>query len=390
MEWMVPFMWIAKSIFYVSLFSVIYIYFGYPLLVYLFSITARKEIRKKEYEPEVTILIAAYNEEKEIEDTIVNKLEIDYPREKLEIIVVSDGSTDQTDEIVKKYQGLGVKLLRQEPRAGKTAAFNRAILEARGEIILFSDANSKYSRDVVHKLVRNFNDESVGYVTGRMIYTNPDNTSMGEGSTNYMNYESFLRRHETKLGSIVGVNGGVDAIRKKLYRPMNPDQLPDFILPLGIVEKGYRVIYEPEAIVYERSLETPTDEYRMRVRVSLRTLWALSDMRRLLSVRKFGLYAWQLWSHKVLRYLCFIFLVGFYLGNMVLWGEGSVYKAVFVVQTGGYLLAIGSLLYEKAGNRIRMFHLFAYFLVLNMASAHAFVKFILGQKQIVWEPRKGI
>src|SRR6266849_3389283 len=143
-------------------------------------------------------------------------------------------------------------------------------------------------------LVRSFADPSVGYVTGNMTYTNPTESAIGEGSGTYMSYENLLRALETKLGSIVGVDGGVDAIRRQLYVPMRPDQLPDFVLPLSVVEQGKRVVYEPDALLYESALSHAEDEFRMRIRVSLRALWVLYDKRNLLNPFRFPVYSWQL------------------------------------------------------------------------------------------------
>jgi cellulose synthase/poly-beta-1,6-N-acetylglucosamine synthase-like glycosyltransferase len=350
----------------------------------------KKKIDKGFFEPNVTILIAAYNEEESIDNTLRNKLDLDYPKEKLEIIVISDGSTDRTDKIVKKYVGQGVKLLRQEPRAGKTSALNIAVPEAKGEIICFCDANSLYAADALNRLAENFKDPNVGYVTGKMIYTNPDGTTIGQGCSMYMKYENGLRSLETNLGSIVGVDGGIDAIRRDLYTPMSLDQLPDFVLPLRVVEQGYRVVYEPKAILKELALKTANEEYEMRVRVSLRALWALNDMRQILSFKKFKLFSWQLWSHKVLRYLCFFFLIGSYFTNLALWPYSYSYKIFFVFQNICYLSAVASPILEKTGCRSKILYLSNYFVLLNLASAHAFVKFLLGQKQVIWTPRKGI
>jgi len=378
---------------------IFYIYLGYPVLVVLIGLIRNKRVKKGDYQPHVTILIAAYNEEKSIDATIKNKLELDYPKEKLEIIVISDGSTDKTDEIVKQYEPQGVKLFRQIPRAGKTSALNMAVPHAKAEILVFSDANSIWAQNALSKLLRNFFDPKVGYVTGKMIYTNSDGSTIGDGCSTYMKYENFLRRVETKAGSIVGVDGGIDAVRKELYQPMNPDQLPDFVLPLKVVGQGYRVVYEPEAILKEPSLKEPKDEYKMRVRVALRSLWALSDMRHLLAFTRFlpsssgtpshphtfvpsFLYSWQLWSHKVFRYLCFIFLLAAYLGNLSLWPESSFYKLFFVLQNMAYLI-------ERNGHRSNILYLLNYFVLLNIAAAHASIKFLLRQKQVVWTPRKG-
>jgi hypothetical protein len=252
-----------------------------------------------------------------------------------------------------------------------------------------------------------------------MIYTNPEGSTTGDGCTAYMKYENYLRRVETKAGSIVGVDGGIDAVRKELYKPMNSDQLPDFVLPLKVIDQGYRVIYEPKALLKEPSLKAPKDEYKMRVRVSLRALWALYDMRHLLTFTPSSpsssgtpshhrtisysehthshprifpssfLYSWQLWSHKVLRYLCFIFLIAAYFVNLALWQESSFYKFFFILQNLSYLCAIVFPVLNKKAHLARLLYLFNYFVLLNLASAHAFVKFILRRKQVTWTPRKG-
>jgi len=305
---------IYKFIFIFSLTAICYTYLGYPILIFLLGSIRNKKITKdSSYEPFVSILIAAYNEADVIEKTIKNKLELAYPNEKYEIIVISDESSDGTDKIVEKYKYRNVKLFRQEPRAGKTSALNLAVPHAKGDILVFSDANSIYEKDMLKHLVQNFADKRVGYVTGKMIYTNQDGSITGDGCSAYMKYENLLRTYETRLGSIVGVDGGIDAIRKELYEPMNKDQLPDFVLPLKVAEKGYRVVYEPEALLREDSLKESSDEYKMRVRVSLRAIWALFDMRSLVFSFKKGnrILLWQLWSHKVLRYSCFIFPVTF-------------------------------------------------------------------------------
>jgi len=382
-------MLIHKLLFFSSLFLILYVYLGYPMLAFLISVVRNRRVRKGADEPRVTILIAAYNEESHIEATLLNKLDLSYPKEKLEIIVISDGSTDRTDEIVRRYENEGVGLIRQEPRAGKTSALNMAAPKASGEILVFSDANSLYAPEALEKLIQNFNDPKVGYVTGKMIYTNPDGTSIGDGCSAYMKYENVLRSLEARLGSVVGVDGGIDAVRKDLYQPMNADQLPDFVLPLKVVEQGFRVVYEPDAILKEPALKASKDEYKMRVRVSLRSLWALWDMRTLLSFSSSALFSWQLWSHKVLRYLCFLFLIIAYLSNFALWTQGLFYKLVFILQNMAYLGAIVSPILEKREIRSPILYLFNYFTLLNLASAHAFLKFLIGQKTVMWEPRKG-
>ncbi len=199
--------------------------------------------------------------------------------------MVSDGSTDGTDRVLTRLaqQDPRVAFFRQEPRAGKTAALNSLLERARGEIIVFADANSMYRPDTVRQLVAPFADPGVGYASGRMLYVDPQGSLVGDGCTAYMRYENALRTLESAVGSVVGVDGGVDAIRRSLYRPMRPDQLPDFVLPLAVVEQGRRVVYAPQAVLQEATLTSEGAEYRMRVRVALRALWALWDKRVLLN-----------------------------------------------------------------------------------------------------------
>jgi cellulose synthase/poly-beta-1,6-N-acetylglucosamine synthase-like glycosyltransferase len=369
---------------------IFYIYLGYPFTAAVFALLMNKRVKKGPFQPSVTILIAAYNEEKEIEKTLKNKLDLDYPKDKLEIIIISDGSTDKTDDIVRNYTGERVRLIKQETRAGKTSALNLAVPHARGEVIAFSDANSKWAKNALAKLMNNFSEPNVGYVTGKMIYKNPENTLVGDGCTTYMKYENYLRSVETRIGSIVGVDGGIDAVRKELYRPLNLEQLPDFVLPLKVVEQGYRVIFEPGAILEEQALGNAKDEYSMRVRVSLRALWALKDMKQLLSFRKSRLFAWQLWSHKVLRYFCFIFLIVAFVSNFMLWPAGDLYRGLLITQILCYLSAIISSRLKNKGIRIKVFYLINYFVLLNAASAHAYFYFIKNKKITTWTPRGGI
>lgn len=376
-------------VFFSSLFIMVYIYFGYPLAAFLLSRVKGRRVLKSPYEPKVTILIAAYNEHRHIRATIENKLALDYPQDKLEIIVISDASDDGTDEIVKEFAGRGVRLVRQEPRRGKTAALNLAVPHAKGEIIVFSDANSLYDRDCLRFLMENFADPSVGYVTGKMVYVNPDGTTIGNGCSAYMQYENLLREVEARIGSVVGVDGGIDAVRKSLYREMRADQLPDFVLPLRVVEQGYRVVYEPRALLKEESLNSPEDENRMRVRVSLRALWALYDMRDLLNPMKFGLFSLQLFSHKVLRYLGILFIGTLYASNCLLLRRSWFYRAAFVLQNMLFALSFVAHLLERQGRSSGILYIPYYFFLINIAAGQALLKFLRGEKQATWTPRKG-
>ncbi len=368
---------------------IFYIYLGYPLIVIFVSMLKQKKIAKGFYQPSVTILTAAFNEERHIEKTVRNKLEIDYPAEKMQIIVISDGSTDRTDAIVQNIADKRVTLVRQAPRAGKTSALNLGATLATGEILIFSDANSIYDKNALNMLLRNFHDPSVGYVTGQMIYINPDGSPVGSGCSAYMKYENMLRRYETELNSIVGVDGGIDAVRKSLYKPMRADQLPDFVLPLNVIEQGYRVVYEKDALLGEVSLTSSEDEYRMRVRVALRALWALWDFKRLFNVFTYKAFSWQLFSHKVLRYLAILFLFGLFLSCAVLSRNSSFYTAAMISQIAFYAMATASLFAQQLTRKVKLLFIPYYFTLINVASGHSLLKFLMGKKQVIWTPRKG-
>ena len=381
-----------EIIFWVSAALVVYIYIGYPIVIYLVTRVKKIRIEKNnDYLPRVTVLIAAYNEEAHIRETVLNKLKQNYPMDKLEIITISDESEDKTDQIVTDlaaHYPEQVKLLRQIPRNGKTAALNMAISHAKGEIVVFSDANSIYENDAIKNLVANFSDKNVGYVTGKMIYVKENGTVFGDGCSAYMKYENRLRSMETDIGSIVGVDGGIDAVRKELYQPMRADQIPDFVLPLNVVTQGYRVVYEPSAILKENVLDDDKDEYRMRVRVGLRSLWAIRDNTHLFNSFKYPVYSWQLLSHKLLRYLAFIPLLTVFITNAALLEEGSIYVATFICQVSFYFLAlIGGV---KKGSIESVFVTLPYYFVLiNVATTYAFIKFVKGERQKLWNPRIG-
>ncbi len=371
---------------------VFYVYVGYPMLVLIIGQLIFRDVLKTDTYPEVTIVIAAFNEEQDIKQTVLNKILQDYPHDRLKVIVISDGSTDRTDQIVQELierYGDRVSLLRQEPRQGKTQALNMAVTHATGEILVFSDANSMYAPDAVRKLVRGFADPEVGYITGHLIYTNPLGSVLSEGSGIYMKYESLVRKMETRLYSVIGVNGGIDAIRCGLYTPMGADQLPDFVLPLNVVEQNKRVVYEPDAKLYEPALALEVDEFRMRVRVSLRAIWALYDKRNLLNPFRNLMFSWQLFSHKVLRYGAFIPLIGVLIFNIFIVNKNLFYFTFFWLQLLSYSFAALGPLLSRISTISSNLLMPYYFVVLNLASAVACWKFLNGQKMVIWKPRVG-
>ncbi|PAU81219.1 glycosyl transferase [Halovibrio salipaludis] len=383
-----------EFLFWLSALLVAYIYTGYPALTWLLAQLRDRDVKAdNHYQPTASILIAAYNEADCIAATLENKLAQDYPKDRLEILVISDESDDDTDAIVEriaKNADIPIRLFRQSPRQGKTAGLNTLAPEANGEVILFSDANSEWAPDAVRKLLRNFADPTVGYVTGKMVYTQADGALMGDGCSAYMKYENWIRAQETAMGSIVGVDGGIDAMRRSLYVPLSADQLPDFVQPLKVAEQGYRVVYEPEALLKEEALDDAESEFAMRVRVSLRAIWALYDMRQLLNPFTHGLYAFQLISHKVLRYGAFIPLAVLVLVSTILADAGGFYTLAFWAQVAFYGLAcVGHRRQERNQSLPAVYGVPYYFTLLNFACYKAAAAFWRGEKKVIWNPRKG-
>lgn len=378
-------------LFWFSLFLIALVTAGYPLMVWGMGRLWPKPVRKKVFEPKVSLLISAFNEEKDIAQTIQNKLSLDYPKNLLEILVVSDGSTDATEKIIASFEiEGGVKLLVQWPRQGKTAALNLAAQNATGDILVFSDANSLYRPDALKKLLQNFHDPSVGYVTGQMLYQDKQGSLVGSGCSAYMRYENLLRSLETRAGSVVGVDGGIDAMRRSLYEPLEPEMLPDLILPLLVIQKGHRVVYEPEALVFEQTLSEMADEWKMRIRVSLRSFHALWRMRVLFQPWVSGFYAFQLFTHKLLRYWMGFLQIFLLASNFFLWPQGTLYQVFFTAQIGLYAIALLGYVLALFHKNPWLFRHAYYFCLLNAAAVVAFGKFLKGEQQIVWTPRKGV
>lgn len=378
-----------EFIFWLSAIVIVYIYIGYPVLLRFLPKHKNAGKSVTTAPPKITILIPAFNEEASIAATVHNKLTQHYPADLLEVLVISDDSSDETDEIVRaiSVQDPRVQLIRQSPRQGKTAGINLAMTQATGEIIIFSDANSQYDPKAVQELVNCFSDIDVGYVTGKMIYVNSDGSVIGDGCSAYMKYENHMRKLETEVSSVVGVDGGIDAIRKELYQPMNADQLPDFVLPLKVVTQGKRVIYCEKALLNEEALNNSTSEFKMRVRVSLRAYWAMKDMKHLFNPARYGIFSLQLASHKLLRYLAFIPLLLVFISNGLITGYHDFYALTFIVQIAFYGAAAYVSLNDGTNNRwLGLTH---YFCLINIASLMAFMKFIKGEKIVMWKPRVG-
>ncbi|HEX9960472.1 MAG TPA: glycosyltransferase family 2 protein [Pyrinomonadaceae bacterium] len=377
---------IAQIVFWSGVAALFYVYAGYPVLVYAVSRLFPKNVNRARFAPRVTILITAYNEEKDIRRKLENTLRIDYPKEKLEILVASDGSTDRTDEIVREFERQNVKLFRQEGRAGKTFTQNKAVERARGEIVLFSDATTDYKPDVLQKILPNFADESVGCVAGKLIYVDDSESTVGKGAKSYWNYETFLKESESRACSLIGASGCLYAVRKSAYQPMYAEACSDFLICTIVFRQGLRSVYEAQAVCTEETNRQASKEMQMRVRVISQTFTDLWRNRDMLNPFKSGFYAVQLVSHKLLRYAVPAFLALILFSSAALALHSYFYGLIFAFQTAFYLTAFAAWLLEKSGVKPGIPAMPLYFVLANIASVVAFYKFLRGERYARWEP----
>ena len=376
----------AEIMFWLSVAALVYAYAGYPLLLFLVSNLRPLTVLRGDYQPTLSFIITAYNEERDLAAKLDNTFALDYPRDLIEIIVASDCSTDRTDEIVRAYNGQGVRLIRQPERLGKTAAQNAAVEQAHGEIILFSDATSLYQPNTVRALMPNFADPTVGCVAGRLIYVDPTDSRVGRGARSYWSYETFLKRHESRACSLIGASGCLYAVRRSAYVPLYDEACSDFIICTKMVEQGLRAIYEPNAICTEETNRRSDNELRMRVRVIAQTFADLWRHRAMLNPLRSGFYAVQLLSHKVMRYLVPFFLMALLATSVVLSSSAVFYRALLAAQVIGYFCVAMSWALEKIGVRSRLLALPQYFVLANLASLIAVYKTLRGQRYARWEP----
>ena len=385
-----------KLLFWVVFISVVYTYLLYPgLLFVLVAIRRPFQSRRMppstlletgtatcEVLPGASIIVIAYNEESVIEAKIKNCLELDYPRESLEIIIASDGSDDRTNEIVRRFSDKGVVLADYKIRRGKAEALNQTMPMAKNEIIVLSDANTFFRKDALKMLVRNFSDDRVGCVCGEIRFKNSKENKMGELEGFYWRYEVFLKRLEGRIGALLGANGGIYAIRKKLFEKIPANTIiDDFVIPMKILEKRYRALYEPEAIAYEETAKGIIQEMARRVRIGAGDFQSLMLTKNMLNPLR-GFSALSFWSHKVLRWFAPFLLIGVLFFNAFLAGE-KFYLIIFISQVCFYTAAIIGRISPKAA-RIKVFGICYYFVSMNIALLLGFFKFLTGTQKVMW------
>ena len=374
-------------IFWFSVGIILYVYIIYPFLIAFLAKLRTKPAHKRQIYPSVTLLVAAYNEDEVIREKIENSLNLDYPKDKLEIAILADGSTDKTCSIVKEYAGKGVWLYYQSDRKGKTAALNRVVPLTHGEIILFSDANNIFRLDVVSKLACNFADPNVGAVTGKKILFKTK-SALGESENLYWRYESLIRTNESQFNSTTGVVGEILAVRRELYAPLSESVInDDFFIAMEVIKRGYRVIYEPEAISEEMPSASIRDESVRRARISAGYYQLIGDL--LLLVPSAPFFVFQAVSHKFLRPFIPFFMIIAFLTNIILATQQPFTNNKFIFfiigQAFFYFFAFfGGSLYIL-GIKSKLLYVPFYFCITNFSYIVGFYKFLFGRQTAIWE-----
>jgi cellulose synthase/poly-beta-1,6-N-acetylglucosamine synthase-like glycosyltransferase len=317
---------VVKIVFWASLALLLWTHLLYPLVAAALTRRPRPPVGAAPAQPTVTVIVAAYNEEAVIERRLENLLALDYPAEKLELVVTSDASTDRTDELVERFAGRGVKLVRN-PRGGKVAAQNRAVRGTGGEIVAFSDANASWAPDALRKLVAAFADPEVGYACGRLVLQDAAGNNK-EGL--YWRYELWLRESESRLHSVTGGNGSIYAVRRTDYVEVDPRFGHDLAFPYLMVQRGRRAVYEPAAQAFEKPTPSNETEYRRKVRM-FEHCWLITLRGSML--RKLPPVYWlAVFSHRLLRYGSGILHVALLAASVALVGEGPTYQVVLAGQ----------------------------------------------------------
>jgi cellulose synthase/poly-beta-1,6-N-acetylglucosamine synthase-like glycosyltransferase len=366
-----------------------YTYLLFPLLVLLRAALRPRPHDSGEITPTVTLVISAHNEAASIGAKLENLLSLDYPEDRLEVVIASDGSDDGTDELVRGYAERGVRLV-SLPRVGKAAALNAAVAEAGGEVLVFSDANSIYAPDALRPLVKPFADPSVGAVAGDQRYLSRDGAdAIASGEQRYWDFDRLLKDAESRAGSTISATGAIYAVRRSLFRSVPPGVTDDFFTSTGAIAQGYRLVFAADAVAYEPVAKSSEVEWGRKVRVMTRGLRGVLMRRELLDARRYGFYAVQLLTHKLLR-RTMVFPLALAAGTSpLLWRRGRVYRAATLAQAAVYGLGAGGMLLRgRPLGRSKVFMLPAFFCFVNAASFRAVLNVVSGRRIDRWEPQR--
>jgi cellulose synthase/poly-beta-1,6-N-acetylglucosamine synthase-like glycosyltransferase len=369
---------------------VFYSYIGYGILLYALIKIKRVFVRPVKFDerfiPEITLMVAAYNEEGYIREKIQNSLSLDYPKDKIQFLFVTDGSDDKTPSIVSEYPQ--IKLMHKPERQGKIMAVERAIPEATGEIVVFTDANTLLNKDALRNIVRHFASEKVGVVSGeKRILNREKDEAAGAGEGFYWKYESKLKKWDDELYSVMGAAGELFAIRTRLFEPIPKDSLiEDFYMSFKIVEKGYKIAYEPDAYAMEEPSASVREELKRKIRIAAGGIQSIVRLSELLNPFKYHVITFQYISHRALRWtLAPLALPIIFIINIFLMKQGWLYQALFVAQIVFYSSALIGYLLEKKQIRLKLLFVPYYFCMMNYAVYAGFKRYLKGSQSVLWE-----
>ncbi len=383
-----------QVVFVLSCLIIFYNYAGYALIVYLVNLLTRKKLQlpdTKAFSPSVSFIVAAYNEEDFIEKKILNSLSQEYPGDKIEFLFITDGSTDDTSEIVRRYSN--IKLLHETDRQGKSAALNRAIATAKNEILVISDANTLLNKEAVANICRHYHDPKVGGVAGekKIISLTDREDEVGQGEGLYWKYESWLKKIDSEFFSVVGAAGELFSLRRNLYEPLAADIiLDDFVISLKTVQKGFRVRYEPDAFAMELPSFSIKDEQKRKVRIAAGGFQAIVMLKPLFYFWKHFRLSFLYISHRVLRWtLTPLSLVFALISNLILVIQSNNYwyTIILFLQIAFYSLAVTASFIDPR-KRPGLLKLPYYFTFMNISVFRGFFRFIRGTQSAIWEKAK--
>ena len=384
-------------LFWILLITIIYSYLGYPLLLFLINITinifrSKKSSPQKNYEPEITLFIAAYNEYDFIEQKLANSFDLDYPKEKIHYLWITDGSTDGTPDILKKHKSITV--LHNNERNGKTGAINRGMEYVKTPIVIFSDANTILNKNAIQEIVLQFQNDKVGCVAceKRILPKNKDNAvNSGEGI--YWKYESFVKKNESQLNSALGAVGELFAIRTELFEEIESDTiLDDFMISLRIAQKGYKIRYTSNAYATERASININEELKRKNRIAYGGFQAIIRLKSLLNPFKNPILTFQYISHKLLRWtivplaIFSIFFINLFLAIENSWT--GFYTICFYAQIIFYLFVVAGFLLQSKKIRIKLFFTPYYLFIMNLSEIIGFVRYVRKKQTVNWEKAK--
>jgi cellulose synthase/poly-beta-1,6-N-acetylglucosamine synthase-like glycosyltransferase len=372
----------VELLFWMSIILLVYIYSGYPFVAFCLAKITKKSFRVDEsYLPKVSVILSVYNEEQVIEAKIDNFLALDYPSDRLELVVISDCCSDTTDALIRKAADSRIRLFIQTNRSGKTRNLNWGVREACGDILIFTDANSMFAGDAIKKIVRHFIDPQVSLVSGKSIYS--DQEGRGTSGGVYRRYEDFIKKAESGLAGIVGADGAIYGMSKAMYSPLRPEHINDFIHTIQVVLAGKIALSDDQVICREKTNEQTGGELRRQTRIMAQSwLIFMSQILPLLRARKF-LYIWQIVSHKFLRWLTVPILAAAFLSNLSLGNEGIQYIITLVSQM---LFWLGVIVGSRA--KRGMSKVLYLFILMHYAAVLGLIKYLSGNVYATWNPRE--